>query len=29
MINDNKYYGMIESLEKDKLGVVEIKFEHL
>jgi len=29
MTNDNKYYGMIESSEKDKLGAVEIKFEYV
>ena len=29
MTNDNKYSGMIDSLEKDKLDVVEIKFEHV
>ena len=29
MTTDNKYYGMIESSEKDKLGAVEIKFEYV
>ena len=29
MTNDNKYYGMIESPEKDKLGAVEIEFEYV
>ena len=29
MTNDNKYYGMIESSEKDKLGAVEIRFEYV
>ena len=29
MTNDNKYYGMIESSEKAKLGAVKIKFEYV
>ena len=29
MTNDGKYYGIIESSEKDKLGAVEIEFEHV
>ena len=28
MTNDNTYYCMIESLERDRLGVIEIKFDH-
>ena len=29
MTNDNKYHSMMESCKYDKLGIVEIKFEHV
>ena len=29
IINNNKYYDIIESLEKNKLGAVEIEFKHV